>query len=147
MIDAKSCYDALSKGGSAPARDRRTAIELAIIAETLSHHKAKVKWVPHGLMAVNPLTKADIGSANAALYDLLRSGMLCLVDESLEITARREGTSSKSRSQKASRDMLSSNLAEFPVGGLHFHPGLESSLGGGSPGIPGDPVLKREQTC
>ena len=106
VVDAKSCYDALARGGTSSARDRRTAIELAIVAETLSRHKSRVRWVPHGRMPVDPLTKADISSSNAALCDLIRSGHLCLVEEAVELAARREGVTSKSRSQKASRDLL-----------------------------------------
>ena len=106
VVDAKSCYDALQKMGSSSARDRRTAIELAIIAETLAKHQGRVRWIPHGRMAVDPLTKADIGSSNAALTDLIRSGCLSLRQEAEELAARREGLHSKSRSQKASRDLF-----------------------------------------
>ena len=51
---------ALSKRGSADARDRRTAIELAIIVEDMARSSASILWVPHGRMVVDILTKADI---------------------------------------------------------------------------------------
>ena len=106
VIDAKSCYDALQKGGSASARDRRTAIELAIIAGDLAHHRATVRWVPHGRMPVDSMTKADISSSNAALTELIQSGHLSLVDVAVEMAARQEGSASKSRTQAASRRTL-----------------------------------------
>ena len=106
VVDAKSCYDALQKEGSSSARDRRTAVELAIVAETLARHQGKVRWVPHGRMPVDPLTKADINASNAALTQLLRSGHMSLRAEGLELALRREGEASKSRSKKASREML-----------------------------------------
>ena len=60
VVDAKSCYDALIKGGSAGSRDRRTAIELAIVAEDMARSGAQVRWVPHSRMVVDVLTKADV---------------------------------------------------------------------------------------
>ena len=115
MVDAKSCYGALMKGGSASSRDRRTAIELAIVAEDMARCGAAVRWVPHSRMVVDVLTKADVAHTNAALSELVRSGLLQLVDEQREIMARGVGESSKSRSLAASKRALESSTAECDV--------------------------------
>ena len=115
VVDAKSCYDALIKGGSGSSRDRRTAIELAIVAEDMARSGAAVRWVPHSRMVVDVLTKADVSHTNAALSELVRSGHLQLVDEQREIVARGVGESSKSRSLAASKRALESATAECDV--------------------------------
>ena len=103
---AKSCYDALIKGGSTGSRDRRTAIELAIVAEDLARSGAQMRWVPHSRMVVDVLTKADVAHPNAALSELVRTGHLQLVDEQRELAARSAGESSKRRSRAASQRVL-----------------------------------------
>ena len=112
VVDAKSCYDALIRRGSGSTRDRRTAIELAIVAEDMARSGAAVRWVPHSRMVVDVLTKADVAHTNAALSELVRSGHLQLVDEQREIAARGAGESSKSRSRAASQRALDSSTAE-----------------------------------
>eukprot|EP00959_Pyramimonas_sp_CCMP1952_P326053 6824927-Pyramimonas_sp.AAC.1 len=64
------------KEGNAGARDRRTAIDLAIISEALERAQGRVRWVPHGRMPVDALTKDDVSKCNAALFDLMVSGRL-----------------------------------------------------------------------
>eukprot|EP00959_Pyramimonas_sp_CCMP1952_P398521 8350614-Pyramimonas_sp.AAC.1 len=61
----------MPKEGNASAKDRRTALDLAIICEALERAKGKVRWVPHGRMPVDTLTKDDITKSNAALSELM----------------------------------------------------------------------------
>ena len=109
VVDAKSCYDALQREGQSSARDRRTAIEMAIIAEALGKAGGVVRWVPHPRMPVDSLTKDDIGKANVALHELIQSGHLILVDETEELVQRQRGQRSKSRTQAASRRIFQQN--------------------------------------
>eukprot|EP00959_Pyramimonas_sp_CCMP1952_P087550 1831827-Pyramimonas_sp.AAC.1 len=74
----------MQKEGNASARDRRTALDLAIISESLGRAQGRVRWIPHGRMPVDPLTKDDITKSNAALFDLMSHGRLCLIDEEEE---------------------------------------------------------------
>eukprot|EP00959_Pyramimonas_sp_CCMP1952_P150844 3156862-Pyramimonas_sp.AAC.1 len=60
VVDAKSIYDTMQKEGVACARDRRTAIDLALICESLERARGHVRWVPHGRMPVDALTKEDV---------------------------------------------------------------------------------------
>eukprot|EP00959_Pyramimonas_sp_CCMP1952_P029918 627703-Pyramimonas_sp.AAC.1 len=94
------------KEGNASARDRRTAIDMAIICAALEEAKGKIRWIPHGRMPVDALTKDDITKGNAALFDLMISGKLILVDESEEVERRRTTPGLKSRTQAASRKTL-----------------------------------------
>eukprot|EP00959_Pyramimonas_sp_CCMP1952_P348212 7293800-Pyramimonas_sp.AAC.1 len=69
------------KEGNAGAKDRRAAIDLAIICEALEEARGKVRWIPHGRMPVDSLTKDDItkgNAGNAALFDLMTRGRLIL---------------------------------------------------------------------
>eukprot|EP00959_Pyramimonas_sp_CCMP1952_P402793 8440609-Pyramimonas_sp.AAC.1 len=102
VVDAKSIYDTMLKDGNASARDRRTAIDLAIICEALERAQGKVRWNPHGRMPVDQLTKDDVSKGNAALFDLMTSGRLVLVDEGAEVERRRAQPGLKSRTQAAS---------------------------------------------
>eukprot|EP00959_Pyramimonas_sp_CCMP1952_P156050 3263877-Pyramimonas_sp.AAC.1 len=68
----------MQKEGNACARDRRTPIDLAIICESLERARGHVRWVPHGRMPVDALTKEDVTKCNAALLDLMSHGRLIL---------------------------------------------------------------------
>eukprot|EP00959_Pyramimonas_sp_CCMP1952_P246310 5148215-Pyramimonas_sp.AAC.1 len=72
------------KEGNASAKDRRTAIDLAIICEALEQASGRTRWIPHGRMPVDALTKDDVTKCNAALFDLMTSGRIVLVDEGVE---------------------------------------------------------------
>eukprot|EP00959_Pyramimonas_sp_CCMP1952_P396746 8312780-Pyramimonas_sp.AAC.1 len=91
------------KDGHASAKDRRTALDLAIICEALEKARGKVRWIPHGRMPVDSLTKDDISKENAALFDLMMSGRLVLVDEGAEVKRRRGRPDLKGRARAASR--------------------------------------------
>ena len=109
ITDAKSLYDSLLKKSPASRQDRRTSIELAIICEAVSQTGSTVRWTPHPRMIADTLTKDDIGRSNGALEELLRSGLLTLWEEDVELRRRQEEPSSKGRSKKASEAMRSSS--------------------------------------
>eukprot|EP00959_Pyramimonas_sp_CCMP1952_P376883 7893986-Pyramimonas_sp.AAC.1 len=73
------------KEGNASARDRRTALDLAGVCETLERARGHVRWVPRGRMPVDTLTKDDVSKSNAALANLLANGRLVLIDEGAEM--------------------------------------------------------------
>ena len=90
VVDAKSVFDTLTRNTAGSSKqDKRTAIELSIIKESLRHSDSKVRWVPHWGMPSDQLTKADISKANAALEQLLRTGIFRLLPEAAELEARR----------------------------------------------------------
>eukprot|EP00959_Pyramimonas_sp_CCMP1952_P200935 4202483-Pyramimonas_sp.AAC.1 len=51
VVDAKSIYGTMLKEGN--AKDRRTALDLAIICEALERARGSVRWVPHGRVPVD----------------------------------------------------------------------------------------------
>ena len=46
-IDAKSVFDALIKECAGNRPDRRTAVDLAIVGETLKAQGSHIRWIPH----------------------------------------------------------------------------------------------------
>ena len=77
IVDAKSLYDHLSKETVGITSDKRTALEMQVIRQTLSETGTNVKWVPHPSMIVDALTKRH-GNLSP-LIELLESGVMNLV--------------------------------------------------------------------
>ena len=88
------------KNTSGSKADRRNAIELAIIRDTMSALGSQVRWVPHGRMPADAMTKIDPARGNLALSEMLRRGSLCLMDEEGHMSERQLDLSLKSRSRK-----------------------------------------------
>ena len=68
------CLVTCQKETTGIAGDKRTALEMQVIRQTLAETGTKVKWVPHPSMAVDCLTKKQ-GNAQP-LLDLLDTGTL-----------------------------------------------------------------------
>ena len=100
VVDAKSVFDTLSKNTSGSEADRRNAIELAIIRDTMSTLGSQARWVPHGRMPADAMTKIDPARGNLALSEMLRRGSPCLMDEEGHLSERQLNLSLKSRSRK-----------------------------------------------
>eukprot|EP00959_Pyramimonas_sp_CCMP1952_P090461 1893717-Pyramimonas_sp.AAC.1 len=83
------------KEGNASARDRRTALDLAVVCETLENARGHVRWVPHSRMPVDELTKDDITKGNAVLASPLIHGKLVVVDEAEEPDRRKKDPGNK----------------------------------------------------
>eukprot|EP00971_Amphidinium_carterae_P343812 6483814-Amphidinium_carterae.1 len=47
VTDAKALFDSLQKEASASHQDRRAAVDLSIIQESITRAGAHLKWVPH----------------------------------------------------------------------------------------------------
>jgi len=101
-VDAKSIYDALQSHSPGSRQCRRSALELALVRSRFSELGSIIRWIPHPLMPVDSLTKADWGKGNAALEHLLRYGRFCLSSEDLELGGR------VGRSKRASERHLQS---------------------------------------
>ena len=57
VIDAKSLFDHLSKETVGVTEDKRTAIEMQLIRQSMAEVNVHPKWVPHPQMAIDVLTK------------------------------------------------------------------------------------------
>ena len=106
VTDAKSLYDCLLREHPSGKQDRKSALELAIVLRDLQETQSMVRWVPHQKMIVDCMTHEDPLRANDALHQLLKVGVLSLVDISHELEARKVDPSYKRRSHSASRDRL-----------------------------------------
>ena len=71
-IDAKSVFDVLIKECAGNRQDRRTAVDLAIVRETLKAQGSHIRGIPHPLMLADSMTKADPSAGNDALRHLRR---------------------------------------------------------------------------
>ena len=98
-IDAKSVFDALIKECAGNRQDRRTAVDLAIVRETLKAQGSHIRWIPHPLMPADSMTKADPSAGNDALRHLLRTGKLVWDEETIRRSARLGRTKAVSRRQ------------------------------------------------
>ena len=76
VTDAKSLFDAVTKESSNSRQDRRTAVELAIILESLRNSGSVVRWSPHPRMIADVLTKDNISKSNGALEEVIRTAKL-----------------------------------------------------------------------
>ena len=74
IVDAKSLYDHLVKSTVGTTDDRRTAIEMQVVRQSLAETATEIKWVRHERMLVDCLTKR-FGN-RGPLYEFLRSGWL-----------------------------------------------------------------------
>ncbi|CAE7216976.1 GIP [Symbiodinium sp. CCMP2592] len=87
VVDAKSLYDHLSKETCGHTADRRTAIEMQIIRQTLSELGASIRWIEHNRMLVDSLTK--VGGNAEPLIKVLESGRWRIVAEAQEVEKRK----------------------------------------------------------
>ncbi|CAK0845103.1 unnamed protein product [Prorocentrum cordatum] len=66
VVDAKSIFDTLSRNCAGSRADRRNAIEVAVLRDSMSSIGSQIRWIPHGRMAADPVTKADPGPVRPA---------------------------------------------------------------------------------
>ena len=88
VVDAKSLYDHLSKETCGHTADRRTAIEMQIIRQTLGELNASIRWIDHNRMLVDVLTK--MGGNSEPLHRVLSTGQWSIVAEAQEIELRKK---------------------------------------------------------
>ena len=106
ISDANSLYDAIYKQCPAWCQDRRTALELAVIVDSVQKASSEIRWAPHQRMPVDMLTKADMNKSTGALLHLLRSGMLRIDKEEVKMMKRQQSESARSRSRSSSECLL-----------------------------------------
>ena len=91
VADAKSLFDALHSE-QASGEDDRSALEIAIIQESLQKLSGRIRWVPHNVNPADALTKLQ-GAHMQPLMKLLRSNHLQIEQE--EHILRREKQSDR----------------------------------------------------
>ncbi|CAE8626700.1 unnamed protein product [Polarella glacialis] len=96
VTDCKSVYDVLSKEGS--PSDKRTAIELLIIKESLVRGHHHLRWVDTRVMLADPLTKRK--HDGMFLRDSIKRGTYILVEESKGMETKLADRAGKVRKKK-----------------------------------------------
>ena len=79
VVDAKSLYDAMNTEQS-HGSDDRVALELAIIRESVTVVRGRVRWVPHNANPSDALTKVA-GAHAEPMLKLLRTGRYAIQEE------------------------------------------------------------------
>ena len=102
-VDAKAVFDVLKKEAAGSKQDRRAAVDLAIIQESLTRTSARVRWIPHHKMLADPLAKADPTKNSAALEMVLDKGNFEFVDENQELQLRALNPKLKARTRDLSQ--------------------------------------------
>ena len=96
--DAKSLYDHLHTETSGGANDRRIAIDIQIIRSSMEAQGATVRWVDHGGMYVDAMTKRN---GNIPLLQILmRTVRICITQEAAKLERHQLQPSSRSSSSK-----------------------------------------------
>ena len=85
VVDAKSLYDNLNQEQYTGA-ERRAALEICVIRDSLRSLGGKCRWVPHELNPADGLTKLK-GNVST-LMQLMRTAKYRLVDEKGELERR-----------------------------------------------------------
>ena len=79
LVDAKSLFDAASSE-QARGEDERSAIEIAIIQESLAKVQGRMRWIPHNFNPADGLTKLE-GAHLEPLMQLLKTGRMIIQQE------------------------------------------------------------------
>jgi hypothetical protein len=97
VMDAKSLYDSLNSEQS-QGDDDRSALETAIIRESLSVCRGRPRWVPHNHNPADSMTKFA-GGHHEPLLKLLQSGCFMIEDEEQVLSREKQAESRKKTSQ------------------------------------------------
>ena len=108
VMDAKSMYDNLTREQYTGA-EKRAALEICVIRDSLRQLNGKVFWFPHERNPVDPLTKLK-GNCTA-LLEMMRSGRFQITDVEQEMKDRkayREQTGKKNPRPKVATASVNS---------------------------------------
>eukprot|EP00971_Amphidinium_carterae_P340101 6478282-Amphidinium_carterae.4 len=87
VTDAKSLYDTVNKE-SYSHTERRAALEVSVIRDSLKLLEGQIRWVPHALNAADSMTK--LGANAQSMVRLLAEGQLCLRAEESILAERKQ---------------------------------------------------------
>ena len=111
VTHAKSFYNAAIRQSPCSRQDRRTAVELAIIVESMRKSSSTLRSSPHPRMPADVLAKDDLGKSNGALEEILRTSRFGLWPEEEELKQRKLDPTAKNRSKAASSRLRSRSEA------------------------------------
>ena len=106
MTDCRSLFDHLiSLGSGGPLDDKRTAIDVAIIRQSIQRARLEPRWCPTGHMVADGLTK-DKGEPLDLLRSVIRTARYQLADEDT-VLDRKKAERELRKSKAASRNVSS----------------------------------------
>lgn len=90
MTDCRSLYDHLiTLGTGGTLDDKRVAIDIAVIRQSIARTKLEPRWIPTDRMVADGLTK-DKGEPLDLLRSVLRTAQYQLADEQLVLDRKKE---------------------------------------------------------
>ena len=96
VVDAKSIFDSTSNPGSQfQGECDRSALEAAIIQESLAKLRARLRWLPHNLNPADALTKLPGQAHMAPMYQMLKTHSMVIQQEATELSMGRQGDNRK----------------------------------------------------
>ena len=94
-------FDVLSKCSAGSRQDGRSAVEMAIVADSLPNAGASIRLVPRPEMPADALTKPELAKTNGRLEHLIKTGHFTLVLLQATMKQRSEQPRPKLRSRSA----------------------------------------------
>lgn len=92
IVDAKSLFDSTSSAERQfQGECDRSALESAIIQESLAKLRSRLRWVPHNANPADGLTKLPTAAHMAPLHELMDRGGMTIVAEAEVLAAGRQG--------------------------------------------------------
>ena len=102
--------DHLRTETSGGANDRRTAIDIQISRASMDAQDATVRWVDHSGMYADAMTKKN---GNVPLLQMLmRTGRICITEESVILEKHKLNPSSRSIASKTRADPVTKAVME-----------------------------------
>ena len=96
VVDAKSIFDSTSNPGSQfQGECDRSALEAAIIQESLAKLRARLRWLPRNLNPADALTKLPGQAHMAPMYQMLKTHSMVIQQEATELSMGRQGDNRK----------------------------------------------------
>ncbi|CAE8697324.1 unnamed protein product [Polarella glacialis] len=89
VMDAKALFDAIANE-QASGEDKRSALEIAVIKESIALVRGRTRWVPHNFNPADGLTKL-VGAHMEPLMQLLRTHHFQIREESEVLKSERQG--------------------------------------------------------
>jgi len=96
VTDCKCAYDHLHNLSGGPSKDRRTALDVAIIREELQRNQATIRWIDgKKLQITDSLTKKN-GNADL-LRSIIKRGQYVITDEDLALKLKENERNERNR--------------------------------------------------
>ena len=108
IVDAKSLFDA-SNSEQATGEDDRSALEIALVQDSLTKVKGRIRWVPHNDNPADMLTKLN-GAHQEPMLKLLRTSTLRIQQEAEVLSEGKQSLHRKKIRGLMSEDIMGAKV-------------------------------------